>query len=245
MTATEQRTHRSVEWALRRPKAVMLFAALVTVVLALGAFKLEVDTDPENMLSGDEPVRVRNDELREQIGTGPLLAVGVVADDSAGIATVERVAAVAGLHRRIAELDGVVSGGVVSFLTAVGDRAAPSSGAEVTATIDAVAAHPLMGGDVVSEDGTTAAIFVPLHNKSDANAVAAGIDTAVDGLAALSDLDVHTAGLPLAEAAFGQEMFRQMAIFAPLAGLLVFAVMLWFLRRVSLVASAMAWRCWQ
>lgn len=221
----------------------MGIVALVTPLLALGALNIEVDTDPENMLSGDEPVRVRNDQLREQFGTGPLLAVGVVADDQAGIGTADRLAAVAELHQRIAALDGVVRDGVVSYLTAltaVDNGVAPASDAEARATLDAVAVHPLLGGNALTDDGTTAAVFVPLQDKSDANPVAAGIDTAVDGLDDLSGLEVHVAGLPLAEEAFGREMFRQMAVFAPLAGLLVFGVMLWFFRSVSFVASAMA-----
>jgi predicted RND superfamily exporter protein len=240
MTEVRQRARPPVEWALRRPKAVMWSVALVTVVLALGSLRLDIDTDPENMLPGDEPVRVRNEQLREQFGTGPLLAVGIVADDGSGMATVERLAAVADLHRQIAELDGVQGAGVVSYLTAMETGVTPASETDVAATVESVRSHPLLGGNVLSADGTTAALFVPLESKGDANPVTDGIRAALDDQGALATLDSHVAGLPLAEEAFGSEMFRQMAIFAPLAGLLVFLLMLWFFRRVSLVASAMA-----
>lgn len=218
----------------------MTIVGLVTVVLALGSLRIDIDTDPENMLAGDEPVRVRNEQLREQFGTGPLLAVGVVADDGPGIATAERLAAVADLHQRIAELDGVDGAGVVSYLTTIEGGAAPASDADVASTVEAVDAHPVLAGNVLSVDGTTAAIFVPLESKGDANPVTDAIRAAVDNLGPLASLDTHVAGLPLAEEAFGREMFRQMAIFAPLAGFLVFLLLLWFFRRVVFAASAMA-----
>jgi predicted RND superfamily exporter protein len=235
-----QRRHRPVEWAMDRPRVVMWITAAVTVVLAFGIVNLEVDTDPENMLASDDAVRVRNEELRERFGTGPMLAVGVVADDDDGIDTADRLAAVAKLHEQIAGLEGVPDASVVSYLTATGDGAVPATDAEADVIVDAVDTHPLLGGNVLSADGTTAAIFVPLETKGDANSVAAGIRAAADDLPVLSSLDTYVAGLPLAEEAFGREMFRQMAVFAPLAGLLIFALMLWFFRRAILVLAAMA-----
>ena len=47
------------------------------------------------------------------------------------------------------------------------------------------------------------------------------------------------AGLPLAQDAFGAEMFVQKTLFALLAGLLVFALLWLTLRRLSLVGPAM------
>ena len=39
-----------------RPRLVMLLTVLVTVVLAAAIVRVDVDTDPENMLPGDDPV---------------------------------------------------------------------------------------------------------------------------------------------------------------------------------------------
>ncbi len=49
----------------------------------------------------------------------------------------------------------------------------------------------------------------------------------------------HLGGLPLAEDAFGQDMFVQMLVLAPLAGLLIFLLMLFFFKKVTLVLVAM------
>jgi predicted RND superfamily exporter protein len=234
-----ERRRRLVELAMARPRLVMWLVGALTVVLALGSLNIEVDTDPENMLPGDEPVRVRNAEMREAFGTGELLVVGIVADDEPGILTDDRLGAVGELHRRIAGFDGVHGSGVVSYVTAA-DSGTAASDPGVAAAVDAVQTNPLLAGNVLSEDGTTAAVFVPLQDKSDANPVAADIETAIGDLSALASLDSYVAGLPLAEEAFGQEMFIQMAIFAPLAGLLIFLLMLWFFRKLSLVAAAMA-----
>jgi len=49
----------------------------------------------------------------------------------------------------------------------------------------------------------------------------------------------YITGLPVAEDTFGVEMFQQMAISAPLAGLLIFLLMLFFFRKLVLVISPM------
>jgi predicted RND superfamily exporter protein len=46
-----------------------------------GMFRLQVDTDPENMLPSDHPVRVRNEDFANTFGNGDLLVVGLTAAD--------------------------------------------------------------------------------------------------------------------------------------------------------------------
>ncbi|MDG2114350.1 MAG: MMPL family transporter [Actinomycetota bacterium] len=55
----------------------------------------------------------------------------------------------------------------------------------------------------------------------------------------ISGTELHVAGLPLAQDAFGAQMFLQMGLFAPLAGALIFLAMWVFFRRLSLVVPAM------
>lgn len=61
---------------------------LVTVVmlaftLGLGALipLIHVDTDPENMLSEDEPVRVFHNETKERFALNDIVVVGIVNDE--------------------------------------------------------------------------------------------------------------------------------------------------------------------
>ena len=55
-------------------------------------------------------------------------------------------------------------------------------------------------------------------------------------LKSIREEQYHLTGLPLAEDAFGVEMFWQMGISAPLAILVIFLLMLWFFKHVALVA---------
>jgi len=49
----------------------------------------------------------------------------------------------------------------------------------------------------------------------------------------------YLAGLPIAENTFGNEMFVQMGVYAPAAGLVIFLLMLFFFRSIKLVAAPM------
>jgi len=231
-----------VELGARRPRLLVAVVALLAVVSVGAMLRVSVDTDPETMLPVDNEVRVRNAEMVDAFGLRDSIVVGLVADGS--ITTGELLSAVAQLESGIASLDGVVADEVIGLSTAVGGRTALSSmlaePARVSELVAAVDASPLLAGNVISSDGTTAAVFVPLESKGDANGVAGKIEGLIAGEPALASVESYLAGLPLAEEAFGRQMFIQMGIFAPLAGMLVFVLMMLFFRSVSLVMAAMA-----
>ncbi len=230
-------THRIVEFAIARPRTILWGAALLTVVFAALTVRLEVDTDPENMLPADHPVRELNADIRDDFGAHDMIVLGVIADD---VRTPEIMGAVDELTRTIATEDGVIGDEIAWFASATGGEADVSDQAAVDATVAAVGADRIMGGNVLSADGTTAAVFIPLVDKSEANGVQDAVKESIAASPQLAELETHVAGLPLAEEVFGQEMFIQMGIFAPLAGLLIFGLMLLFFRKVTLVLAAMA-----
>ena len=65
-----------VETAMRRRRWVLWGALLLTVLLGAQIVRIKTDTDPENMLPSDDPVRVRNEQLADEFGI-PLRYVGV------------------------------------------------------------------------------------------------------------------------------------------------------------------------
>ena len=67
-----------VELSLRRPRWIIGAIAVLTVVLGAAILRVQVDTDPENMLRDDNPVRVLNESLAEDFGLGPVIALGIV-----------------------------------------------------------------------------------------------------------------------------------------------------------------------
>ena len=94
----------------------------------------------------------------------------------------------------------------------------------------------MLGRRVISEDGTALAVYIPLKNKSDVNGVTAKVERLLKTHNLTGDVTNHLAGLPLAEEKFGRDMFIQMGLLAPLAGLLL---MLYFFRKAVLVVAAM------
>ena len=61
--------------SLAHPRRVLAVVLVLTAVVGLGALRLEVDTDPENSLPADHPVRVRNEALRSDFGSPPTVQV--------------------------------------------------------------------------------------------------------------------------------------------------------------------------
>ena len=225
-----------LELAMRRPRLVILGALLLTLVLGALIVRVDVDTDPENMLRSEDPARVLNESLRDDFGTRETLMLGVV--DPTGALSAATLSAGAELVEEIKRLDGTVAGGVLSF-TSIGQMPeVPLSDGETATVLEAVAAQPLLADRVISEDASAFSVFVPLETKGDANDVAASIERLLEE-STLREAEHHLAGLPLAEEAFGRDMFIQMGILAPLAGLLIFALMLYLFRRLALVAAAM------
>ncbi|RKZ15286.1 hypothetical protein DRQ53_09395, partial [bacterium] len=51
--------------SIRHPKLVLLFILAVTILAGLQLPKIKIDTDPENMLPADEPVRVTHAAIKE------------------------------------------------------------------------------------------------------------------------------------------------------------------------------------
>ena len=55
---------RLTELSIHRPKTVISFWVLFALVAATGLSRLKIDTDPENMLSENESVRIIHNELK-------------------------------------------------------------------------------------------------------------------------------------------------------------------------------------
>lgn len=227
---------RLVRLSMHQPKRVVIVAAVLTVLFAALFVRVDIDTDPENMLAADAPVRLRNADMRETFGTGDMIVVGVFADGS--LVSPGAFEEAFAFHDAVESLDGVDEATMISVRTA-SQSAAPATIAEADQLVAAIAEDPLLGGNVVSSDGDALAFFIPLDTKSDAQPVRDQANALLDASPVLAGLERHIAGLPLAQEAFGEQMFVQMAVFAPMAGVAIFLLMLLFFRRLVLVGPAM------
>jgi predicted RND superfamily exporter protein len=97
--------------------------------------------------------------------------------------------------------------------------------------------NPLYKGTLVSEDGNAIALYIPITEKTYSYNVANLIENLT---ADWDDTDeVFITGQPVAQDTFGVEMLVQMATSAPLAGLAIFLLLLFFFRRLSLIIAPM------
>lgn len=241
------------QWSMQHRRWVFAGMALLTIILGLMMPRITIDTDPENMLAADQPDRIEHNRIKELFGLYDMIVVGVVnRDHPQGIYNPDSLGALFELTRFIENIDGVVTRdimalptvdnveqvtpGTISFERMM--ERAPADQAQADAIRAAVERLPMFLGTLVSEDGRAAAIYVPIVDKNESHRIATIIEEFAAGLD--SGDEFHITGQPVAQDTFGVEMFQQMAVSAPLAGLLIFLIMLYFFRSVPLVIAPMA-----
>jgi len=244
--------HRILGLATGHPRTVYAAILLATAVAAALMFRIEVDTDPENMLPEDQPDRVFHNQVEADFGLHDAIVVGIVNESHPdGIFNPASLGNLHALSERILALDGVVAPDLMSLATADNItqiesggirfewmmREAPATAEQAASIRDAVARLPLLQDTLVSGDGRAAAIYVPIESKDLSYALATEIEAIAAGLR--GDDEFHITGLPVAEDTFGFEMFVQMGISAPMAAAMIFLLMLYFFRSATLVVSPM------
>ena len=239
-------------FATGRPLTVYTIVALLTLVCGAMIAGIKIDTDPENMLSTDQPDRVFHNAAEVRFGIHDAIVVGVVDTSSAaGVYNVDALGALHELTRQIQALDGVVVAdlmslaasdnisqggpGVIRFEWMMKD--APVTDSEAQAIRAKVERLPMFLDTLVSGDGQAAAIYVPIESKDLSYPLSQEIRAMADALD--TQAEIHITGLPVAEDTFGHDMFVQMGISAPLAGLMIFLLMLYFFRSPRLVIAPM------
>ncbi|MHC4745544.1 MAG: efflux RND transporter permease subunit, partial [Planctomycetota bacterium] len=255
--------HGITDFSVRKYKTVT--AAIIVITLALGAFipLIKVDTDPENMLSADEPVRLFHNETKEQFALSDIVVVGVVnnvhpqgAFNPASLARVYELAEFAKELRwsspedpneqiGVVEVDlmapstvdhiGQGGPGVVTFEWLM--KEPPATQDEADEIKVKAMSNPMLKGTIFAEDGKAICLYLPLTDKHLSHRVYKALNAEIAKFE--GDEEYHITGLPVAEDTFGVEMFIQMAISAPLAMAVIFGLMLLFFRKLVLVISPM------
>ncbi len=237
-----------IRFALQKPKLVFVLTALLTAVSLAQFLRVKIDTDPENMLPEKEFVRVFNHEVKREFALYDYIVLGVVNEkDPAGVFTPETLKKIHAITGQVREIDGVIAyelmslankddieqagPGVISFRWLMGEP--PYSAADAARIKERALANPLFYDTLISQDGKALCIYVPIKEKKLSYRIAKDIQKIIARYP--GDEQYHLTGLPLAEDAFGVEMFWQMGISAPLAVLVIFLLMWWFFKHVALV----------
>ncbi|NDY41576.1 MMPL family transporter [Dissulfurirhabdus thermomarina] len=249
----------------------------LTLLLALGAAlptlwperfpflkPLHVDTDPENMLRQDEPVRVFHDRMKRVFSLHDILVLGVVNErDPDGVFNPDSLRRIFDLAdyakglqwddpehpgRRAgviavdiiapSTVDNIEQGGLGSVRFEWLMPTPPKTRAEARAIRDKARRLPFLQGTLVSEDGKAICLYIPLTSKKVSYRVASRLREKIRSFGQVDD-QYHITGLPVANDTFGVEMFRQMAISAPMAMAIIFLLMLFFFRKLVMILSPM------
>lgn len=272
MKISDSLTRRSMDHA--RFVAGALLAACIAVALLAGLPSVfpdalpalngvKVDTDPENMLSRDEAVRVFHNDMKKVFALNEMVVLGVVNESHPdGVFNPESLRKIYELTEYAQTLRGEAIGqidpqagviradviapstvdnieqggpGVVKFEWLMPEP--PATEADAIAVREKARRIPFLDGTLLSESGGALCLYLPLTSKDLSYNVYSRLR---DRIAAFEgDERYFITGLPVANDTFGHEMFVQMAISAPTAMVVIFLLMLFFFRKLTLIISPM------
>ena len=239
-------------FATDHPKTVYAIVLLLTIGLGAMISGIRIDTDPESMLPETQSDRVYHNAIEERFSISDAIVVGIVNEQHPdGIYNVRTLTAIHELSAAILELDGVVELDLMSIAQAdnitQGEQGsirfewmmkdAPVTESQALDIRQKIERLPLLMNSLVAGDGKAATIYVPIESKDQSYRLSQEISALTAQLD--SGDDFHITGLPVAEDTFGHDMFVQMGISAPLAGLMIFLLMLYFFRSPKLVIAPM------
>jgi predicted RND superfamily exporter protein len=241
---------RLTQVVLDRPKLIIGFVIAISIFFMAQFPKITIDTDPKHMLPATSPVRQYNDKVEKDFVLHPnVIVLGLVNVD--GIFNPQTLKYVKDLTDAVRQIPGVIVRDVDSLTTvenvfskegelvmrpALGDI--PQTTEELSALRKSILDNSLFVNRFISSDGRAVAIFIPIEPTANGKEIA-------DKIRALlpknSDKNrFYLAGDPVARDTFGTEMFRQMAFFSPIAGL-VMCIALWVMfRNVIVIVANMA-----
>lgn len=265
-----------VKFSTNHPKLIMSSIIFVTVILILLAalpgiapakFKflnpIKIDTDPENMLAKDEPIRVFHDRMKKKFNIYDIVVVGVVNEKNPnGVFNKESLKNIYELTeyaktlrwknvKNPEKIDGVVEvdliapstvdnieqGGLGSVRFEWLMPSPPETQEEALQIRKKAERIPFLKGTLISEDGKAIALYLPLTTKKVSYKVYASLKKKI---ATLKGEDkYYITGLPVAEDTFGVEMFRQMGISGPITMIVIFLMLLIFFRQLILITAPM------
>jgi hypothetical protein len=224
---------------------------------------IKVDTDPENMLPAKEGVRIFNDRMKSELLLHDMVVLGIVNEKNPdGVFNPESLARIHELteyakglrwddpddpQKKVgvvvqdiiapSTVDNLEQGGpgVVKFERLM--PTPPKTREEALTVRDKALRLPFLKGTMVSEDGKALCMYLPLTSKDQSYRVYSALREKIATFK--GDDRFFITGLPVAEDTFGVEMFKQMAISAPIAMAIIFILMLIFFRKFLLVLSPM------
>lgn len=242
---------RLTQVVLHHPKKIFFGLLLLTLLTAAMMPLIQVDTDPENMLPAEQSQRQFHNQVKERFNLYDLIVVGAVNRTEQGIFNPESLKTLLNVANQIEAIEGVIAHDLMALShvdnIAQGEpgtirfewmmKQAPQNQQAAQIIAEQVMRLPLLQNTLVSADRKAASIYVPIADKNESHRIATTIQQIID--AEQPTDEYHITGLPVAEDTFGYQMFIQMGISAPLAGLMIFLLMWVFFRNLKFIAAPM------
>ncbi|PIE01586.1 MAG: hypothetical protein CSA81_11095 [Acidobacteria bacterium] len=273
------------EFAIKRPKLIMVLSVLITIFFLAAFPSLRTDTDPVHMLPQDNETVVLYDQIKEEFHLSDIVALGIKTKDGSSLFTVDGLTKIHKITEEILDIvdepqaetdmsrffkklqflkdhskesqeakEIMVKEDIISIST-IDDivlnengellvtplmAQPPKTEAEAAEKLAILNDNPMYGGKLIARDGSLVGIFMPLQKGMKERSYALGEKVKAIAEKYLGENETcYFAGLPIAESTFGNEMFIQMAVYAPMAGLVIFLLMLFFFRSVKIVIAPM------
>lgn len=249
--------------SVKHPKTVIIFSIIVTMIFMAAIPSLKTDTDPVHMLPADNPAVVLYNNIKSEFQLYDFIGVGIRSKDGSSLFTKEKLTSIHKITKEIlgitdsenpSDPDLIVREDLISISSTddiiKNDKGElmvvplmdtpPADDKEAAYILDRVNKNPMFAGKLVSKDGSLIGIFIPLHKGKKERSFYIGerIKEIVNNHLG-SNEEFFIAGLPLAESTFGTEMFIQMGAYAPMAGLVILLLMLYFFRSFKVVLAPM------
>jgi len=238
-----------VEFSVNHPKLVVVLCIIITLAFMTQFPKMKTDTNPKHMLPDTSDVRVWNDEVDKTFALyEDMIVLGIV--NEKGVLNKKTLGKVQRITDEILKIKGVAARDVNSFPTITNVTAekgmlrvaplmteVPKTDKEVEHLRKMLFENSLFINRIISKDGKTTAIYVPLEKGANGKEVADKIREAVKK--EKGDEKYYIAGDPVARDTFGSDMFKLMAIFAPIAGMVMLLVRYLMFRDLFLSVALM------
>ncbi len=239
------------EYVLKQPKMIFLVVFVFSMLTAALIPLIQIDTDPENMLPDDQVERLFHNKIKSQFNLHDMIVVGAINESEQGIYNPKSLQGLLSVADQVSRIDGVIDHDLMALshvdnITQKGPgeiqfewlmKQAPTDLDGSQTIADQVERLPLLNNTLVSADQKAASIYVPIADKNESHRIASEIEAIIGDLKV--DDEYHITGLPVAEDTFGYQMFIQMGISAPMAGLMIFLLMWYFFKNLKFIAAPM------
>ena len=243
---------RVVEFSIDHYKLVTVLTLIIAILGLSQFYKIKVDTDPENMLSENEFVRVFDRQVKKEFQMHDIIVLGIVNEQHQdGVFNKETLTKIFNITegiKKFAETETSIVSSEIMAPSTVDDIKQGAAEGEIkfewlmpSAPVDDNAArnigiqakkNPVLDGTIVSENGKALCIYIPITQKDKSYKISQKIREIIDHEAKGTE-KYYITGLPVAEDTFGFEMFVQMAFAAPLSGLIIFLLMWYFFKKIN------------